>query len=347
MDSNNTLGDLQNDNQRPEPKQTWFRLFWSKSKNRKISIIIGIIIVVLLVLWGLYEIGTKEENNKVKNITSQLPIEPANSTIVPSQTQTNEQAQKPAIKTVNDHSIPTTKISTQNCYAYAPAGWTNVENAAAYAFGYDAYNSDQSLGISYLVTAVTVDPYGNYYHNSTPEEFIETTMTQLQGYSNFSWASEAQKTAAGYTLRMWQANKPNSTSVTAVAQWLTWDLGDGTGSYVIALRMAATDSDKWQNYGAITYNVVASVRCTAQVKQNAGVSSDTSSSMDSYEYKNAVDDRLSELRSEQMLEYENVRDPNTGEHYQADYGAYSQSGPDGPGYYKQVGNGYTKLEKVY
>lgn len=347
-----SLNDLQekNTNQQQssnQPKQS----LWLNRKFRYVILTLAIVFILVGAGGAFYKVGEEEELKELSKInpTSIQTENSATKTITPT-TQTSvatQTTQQPTIKTIDDNVIPTTKISTSNCYAYAPVGWTNIENAAAYAFGYDAYNADQSLGASYLVTAVTVDPYGNYYHNATPDEFIETTMTTLQGWSNFSWISDTMNVGDDYRIRLWQANKPSGENVRAISLYKTWDLNDGTGSYVIVLRQGAARSDFWdQGYSAVVYDAATSVRCTAQVKQNAGASVSTESSV---ETSGSSDDRLSEARREATMGYENVYDPNTGEHYEAPSNSYNNVGPYGgdPGYYKQVGNDYVKLEKGF
>lgn len=275
--------------------------------------------------------------------SSQTPLAPA---------QQSGQTQQPAlgaIKTINNNSVPMQRISTNNCVAYAPAGWSNVENPAVYAFGYDSYNADRSMGASYLVNAVTVDPYSNYYRNATPEQFVETTMTALQNYTNFSWIGGPWNLGGGYTVRLWRALDPSGYEVKAVAQWATWPLNDGTPNYVIALRMGAARANYWnQGYAAVVYDVATSIRCSAQVRQSSGVGSNASSE-DSFSQRGSSDDNLSEARREATMGYENVYDAQTGEHYEAPLSSYNTVGPYGgdPGYYKQVGNDYIKLEKGF
>lgn len=59
----------------------------------------------------------------------------------------------------------------------------------------------------------------------------------------------------------------------------------------------------------------------------------------SYEYRNQVQDRLSQDWQEATMGYENVESPSTGEQYQAPLNSYDPAGPDGPGYYRELPGG--------
>ena len=52
-------------------------------------------------------------------------------------------------------------------------------------------------------------------------------------------------------------------------------------------------------------------------------------------------------REEAMMGFQNVYSPSTGQHWEASYSDYNATGPDGPGYYRHVGNSYEKLNEGF
>ena len=67
----------------------------------------------------------------------------------------------------------------------------------------------------------------------------------------------------------------------------------------------------------------------------------------SFEYRDAVNSRLSQEWEETIGEFNEVESPTTGERFEAPFNAYDPTGPDGPGYYRPLpGGGEEKLDPV-
>jgi hypothetical protein len=80
--------------------------------------------------------------------------------------------------------------------------------------------------------------------------------------------------------------------------------------------------------------VALTIRCTVQLQVSPG-------------YAGSGSPRASREEStyNQQLGTEYAHDPVTGENFLMSHaGDYMQNGPQGPGYYRQVGNDYRKLE---
>lgn len=118
--------------------------------------------------------------------------------------------------------------------------------------------------------------------------------------------------------------------------------GDGYNyTYALPMYFAFTTLDQWDGQGLLTARVAASIRCSTQFQPpddyftvEAG---DTGAGSD----PNGADDGYNP-----QLGTEYASDPNTGENYLVDPSVnWSDSGPDGPGYYVPKGGGdYQRLQ---
>lgn len=118
--------------------------------------------------------------------------------------------------------------------------------------------------------------------------------------------------------------------------------GDGVNyAYALPMYFAFTTSDRWESMGALVARVAASIRCSTQFQPpddyftveagNAGDAGDANG--DEYGYN-------------PQLGTEYAYDPATGTNYLVDPSVnWSETGPDGPGYYVPGGGGdYRRLE---
>jgi hypothetical protein len=118
--------------------------------------------------------------------------------------------------------------------------------------------------------------------------------------------------------------------------------GDGyTYSYALPMYFAFTTADLWESEGLLVARVAASIRCSTQFQPpndypvvEAGTTGD------------AADANGDDAGYNPQLGTEDVNDPTTGENYLVDPSTnWSETGPDGPGYYVQKGGyDYQKLE---
>lgn len=118
--------------------------------------------------------------------------------------------------------------------------------------------------------------------------------------------------------------------------------GDGYNfTYALPMYFAFTTREQWAGLGLLTARVAASIRCTTQFQPpddyfvleagDPGAGGDANGGDDGYN---------------PQLGTEYASDPDTGENYLVDPSLnWSETGPDGPGYYVQRGGGdYQKLQ---
>ena len=128
---------------------------------------------------------------------------------------------------------------------------------------------------------------------------------------------------------------------------ITVGVSDLGGTTAMTLWRRQTPYDSWMEMNAITSYVQSSIRTlssvpgqhlTTPLMADPTQAGNTLSEVGdiiagSYEYRNQVDDRLGQLRSEAILGYETQHSPTLGDDYQMPYSAYDADGPQGPGYY--------------
>jgi len=245
------------------------------------------------------------------------------------------------VKLVDNHGIETVAKTWSSCTALAPADWTITGNEQRVGIGVDLAAPDQTMYASYGIVALTRTAAfgGDYYGTGTPEKSLQT-MVESSGATGFELENESQS-VEGYTLRYWRANSQGK-QFRGFALYQTFETGDPS-TYIVAYHMGSTEAGKWEQNKNLVYDVAASIRCTKHlfpVQENTTREPKGSS-------KDQVDEELSTKREEAMMGFQNVYSPSTGQHWEASYSDYNPTGPDGPGYYRRVGNSYEKLNEGF
>lgn len=239
------------------------------------------------------------------------------------------------------------KVNKGNYFSIpSPEGWKITETTN----GIDAFD-DEITGVS---GAILVNAFGQ----TTPDEFIDFTIKSLgiadqelvsQGVydsvsdnNGNSWYTKSKEFI--YTYKGEKVRGIFSASIT-----------NGYGyafSAMMTLRQSSVE--RWDEISPTltqmerNFVVISSSQTTTNVKLPSNHPADSSSIMSSWEYRNQVEDRLSNKWQETIMGYENTISPSTGEAYQMPLNAYSETGPDGPGYYRPLANGFSeKLDLEY
>jgi hypothetical protein len=246
-----------------------------------------------------------------------------------------------SVKTVDKHGVEAVAKTWSSCSAYAPADWTIVGNEQRVGIGTDLAAPDLSMSSSYGIFALQNSQMfgGDVYGTATPERALQT-MLEATGASGFKLEDDSQMVGS-YTLRFWRANM-RGRAVRGFVLYQTFDTGDPT-NYIMAFRIGSTDLDKWDQYKNLVYDVAASIRCTKHLfpAQESRSREPKGSSKDDIERE------MSRKRQEATMGFQNVYSPSTGQHWEASYSDYNATGPDGPGYYRRVGNSFEKLNEGF
>ncbi|PYS20953.1 MAG: hypothetical protein DMF72_19120 [Acidobacteria bacterium] len=246
------------------------------------------------------------------------------------------------VKLVDDHGIQTVAKTWSSCTALAPSDWTIAGNEQRVGIGVDLASPDQSMSASYgIVAAPRTEPSlgQDYYGTGTPERFLQT-MLEANGATGFALDNDT-RSVEGYTLRYWRANMRGK-PVQGFVLYQTFETDDPS-SYIVAYHMGATDASKWEENKNVVYDVAASIRCTKHLfpAQESSTRRPQGSS------KDQIEREMSRKREEATMGFQNVYSPSTGDHWEASYSDYNPTGPDGPGYYRRVGNSYEKLNEGF
>jgi len=245
------------------------------------------------------------------------------------------------VRLVEDHGIQTVQKTWSSCTAFAPADWTIVGNEQRVGMGVDLAAPDQSMAASYGIVAVprTQMYGGDYYGTGTPEKAIETMM-EATGNTGFVFDNDSQS-VADYTLRYWRANL-HGKPVRGFALYQAIEFGEPS-NYILAYHIGETDASNWEQHKNVAYDVAASIRCTKHLfpAQESSTRRPQGSS------KDQIESEMSRKRQEATMGFQNVYSTSTGQHWEASYSDYNPTGPDGPGYYRRVGNSYEKLNEGF
>jgi hypothetical protein len=240
--------------------------------------------------------------------------------------------------------------SSYSCTAQAPADWnlvaTDQSNTA------DLFAPAKSAYAGYGIQAVntTLVGYAGYYaaplndpdlYSSNPATVVlaygKIIASQIGGSADIVYTAETNEILGDYTLR----SVASSTHRGVIFYHTTGFPGDGYNySYAEPMYFAFTTNALWASQGLLVAQIAAGIRCSTQfqprdqyvvtAKTDSGSSSDANGSDAGYN---------------PQLGTEYVHDPGTGENYLVSPSTnWSETGPQGAGYYTTNGNDYTKLE---
>ncbi|MBN2774994.1 MAG: hypothetical protein JXR31_12130, partial [Prolixibacteraceae bacterium] len=214
-----------------------------------------------------------------------------------------------------------------NCYAVAPANW-EITGTGNNGNALDIYSADRKMYAGYMILGVQGSLATGFYSYmySTPETFINYTISE-SGTKNVSYG-EPVRDALGYTILPFEIEGV----IQGVVFYRTWAIPGDPYGYVIVSRVAKTMKQIWSSMGANAISVALSIRSVVQIQTNSNYSSGSN------------EDTEVESGYNMQLGMEYVHDPDTGENYWVSPSTdYNETGRDGPGYYKQVGNDIKKL----
>ena len=238
------------------------------------------------------------------------------------------EAKNISAKTIGDSAIELVVKNCGHCRTLAPENWAMICNDEGK--GCDIWSPDKKMHASWFIAFV----YS--YMCPTIDDFINTGML-FQGFKNVSLNSAGTDLGYGFTRRNFEASGNKGCLF-----YKKYDAPE-LGGYIVSTYMANTASDIWDLQGAIPSFVAISIRCVSQLRPDtSGVGSDTG---DTVSGSNNSELDLSDKWQEAIMGYENVYSPSTGEHYEAPLNSKWDTGPEGPGYYRDLpGGGYEKLE---
>jgi hypothetical protein len=241
--------------------------------------------------------------------------------------------------TAQVNGIPLTVKQTEHCSAFAPSDWTLTSNPQASTA--DANSGDRSLYAGWgglAVNRATQQYYGDLYGD--PETSIRTIASAVvQGMgdaSGVSYSSGPQSFLNYFTLR-----KVESAQYAGLVFYRVYP-GGVPGVYVESVYFAFANKQLGPAGLGVAAGVAVSLRCRTQLvpvryeppsrsgKRSARAGCGTGGSLRGY-------------NKELGTQY--AHSPSTGQNFLFDPSTdWKENGPDGPGYYRGVGNSTEKLE---
>jgi hypothetical protein len=222
--------------------------------------------------------------------------------------------------------IPAFLLKGGFCTALAPADW-KVTGVLPDGKGFSMRNADfVGAYVIMAFTALSVQMQPARYAN--PHVYVQGMIADnsvQSGYGPVLQMAQLQQ----YGDMFVQEGETASRHI--VAMYSVYPMS--MGGYVLVYRRADGPRELWQEYGTIAILAAGSIRCQAQYTPSSAGSSGRTSREPS---------RQSTYNIQLGTEY--AHDPETGETFFMKHASdWRETGPDGPGYYRQVGNGYRKL----
>ena len=236
------------------------------------------------------------------------------------------------------------------CTADAPDGWTMLASDRSNTA--DLFDPAGTLYAGYGIQAVNTSLAGfaGYYDPplNDPDLYSADPGTVALAYSriilaNLGGSPDPVPTEEGLVGDYRLLLVESSTHRGAIFHRAEGFPGDGVNyAYALPMYFAFTTSDRWNDDGALVARIAASIRCQTQfqppddyfvVEAGGDAGGTTDANGDDAGYN-------------PQLGTEYVTDPVTGENYLVSPSeSWSETGPDGPGYYAPRGGGdYQKLE---
>jgi hypothetical protein len=220
---------------------------------------------------------------------------------------------------------------TNRCRAMAPENWY-VSGATPEGNVMELGTQDGAAHAGYSITGVSSvlrrHPSNQW---SSPEAFIHMVLS-MGGQEQVQYG-QAQQDPFGYIVQPYQK------AMTGLVLYKVFPAQTDPGGFVVVLREASTTPDRWPAYGPVAIAASMSIRCTAALslprddRRGPGVAAG----------KHPDDGHESTYNAQLGMEY--AHDRRTGENYWVSPGTDYVNGPQGPGYYKRVGNDLIKLDQ--
>lgn len=231
------------------------------------------------------------------------------------------------------------------CAFLAPASWS--AQAGPNASGIDLADPTRTQFVSYVVYPVNtmMAPYAGAYgppmndpdmYSTDPQRVVRALLRyavgQHGGAPDLDYGAEAPEAADPYTIATLRGSTHSAVAIYAAVP------GADPQGYVLPVRVAIMANRHWPERAGALAHLAMEVRCATRLQlprddvraRVAGGSRRRKGEGDEAGYNRW---RGSEW----------VHDPSTGENFSVTGSNWSNTGPDGPGYYKVNGNDWTKL----
>jgi len=249
---------------------------------------------------------------------------PSGPTALGTAPQSQPRISAPAVAGIPRGGIPLQPKQAGYCSALAPADWAII-NVSQNSNAVDLFNG--AFAASWMVRGVTTAEMMYYPQQFGSPEAVLLSHTMLPDDPYPPQFSAPQPLGGGYVAREFETPTRHGVVVYIVYP-------QPMGGFIISCRIAYGPKQMWQAYGPVAVAVAFTIRCTVQLRVSPGYPGEGSSGAS-----------REESTYNQQLGTEYAHDPATGENFLMDYASdYRENGPQGPGFYHQVGSDLRKLE---
>jgi hypothetical protein len=197
---------------------------------------------------------------------------------------------------------------------YAGYGIFPVNTALAFFYDKELYNKDPQRSVIRMTSMIV----GAQFKDG-PAHYTDEINQEINGYQLRSFASNNYKGVVLY--KIFPGDRINFT-------------------YIECVRFAITRADLWEQKGELVAGIAASISCNTMLVQHEMPSIPRSPSMKPSASKSKKDD----YGYNPQLGTEYCHNPRTGENFRVSPSTHwSETGPDGPGYYGMAGNERIKM----
>jgi hypothetical protein len=253
------------------------------------------------------------------------------------------QSPRPVRSVSNTGAVAVELKQSKRCYALAPADWSidsrDIGDAA------DLKSSDGRIYSGWLIHGVEriQERFQGELFGDPPTSARATVdaIGQLVGMrGRYQYVGQPQQVGAGFIAQELQA--PGYRAMVIYKEYPP-AMGMSQGSYIISLRIALASNEGPANALNTAVGVSASINCTTglEVRNNGNTQLPRPGDVFDKRRKSEAND-LTDYNSQLGTQY--AHSPSTGQNYLLDRATqWNDHGPDGPGYYRQVGNTTEKL----
>lgn len=248
------------------------------------------------------------------------------------------------VRTVENGGVTVTQQTRGNCSALAPADWQIVNTSPQYD-AVDLSSGDKTAYAGWLIRGVNRQMqsfYGDAYGDPLTSSRAVINMLGQETFKDgpFNYTGQPVQLGGGFMAAQLRAN-----ATTAVIIYKLYPAPMlPANSYIISLRIAMAPTNQAWAVKTAT-GVAEGINCTTMFRAPPAGSIDLPRPGDAFDRKRkgGETDDLEGYNSQLGTQY--VHSPSTGQNYLVDRSAaWNDTGPDGPGFYRKVGNSYEKLE---
>ncbi len=235
--------------------------------------------------------------------------------------------------------IPVVVKQTPHCSAYAPSDWTVSSNPQASAL--DLQSADGTMYAGWGVTAINRAMqryYGPMYGD--PETSVRTLAGMIVG-KLFSDPGGVQFTSAGAPFLNYFTIRHIASARTQGIVFYHIYPGASPQFYTESIYVAITDVSVTRAPRSIAPGVAVSIRCATQLIPSQPADVSRTGKKGRPRPGCGGEPNLRGYNQQLGTQYAHTA---SGDNFLYDIADYRNTGPDGPGYYKMLGNSLTKLE---